>query len=210
MCVGVHWGSFICILRQAGRRASRQAGRQAGFWQSQELWNRLSLQFCCWLDQPIPLYLAKGSPNPTATVTSCEILFHFTTLTDKKACTRLCQPETPCHIHLVNRSREKTVDLAVSKNVLIHMHSQPLKNIIAPPASMCSFPCTQTRPRTRACHLHRHIDTSPIIRARRWQTTQPWVVVKTKAIHILRNKRSVQLTLCLPLSPNSPSAFYYR
>lgn len=54
---------------------------------------------------------------------------------------------------------------------------------------------------TRACHLRRHTDTNPIIRARRWQTTQPWVVVKTKAIHILRNERSVQLTLHLPLYP---------
>ncbi len=87
VCVSAHSGSFICILSQAGR--------QAGFWQGPELWNGLSLQFCRWLDQPIPLYLAEGSPNPTAAVPFCEILFHFTTLTDKKACTHGCASPRP-------------------------------------------------------------------------------------------------------------------
>lgn len=87
VCVSVHSGSFICILSQAGR--------QAGFWQGPELWNGLSLQFCRWLDQPIPLYLAEGSPNPTAAVPFCEILFNFTTLTDKKACTHACASPRP-------------------------------------------------------------------------------------------------------------------
>lgn len=76
-------------------KSSRQAGRQAGFWQGPELWNGLSLQFCRWLDQPIPLYLAEGSPNPTAAAPFCEILFHFTTLTDKKACTHTCASPRP-------------------------------------------------------------------------------------------------------------------
>lgn len=87
VCVSVHSGSFICILSQAGR--------QAGFWQGPELWNGLSSQFCRWLDQPIPLYLAEGSPNPTAAVPFCEILFHFTTLTDKIACTHACASPRP-------------------------------------------------------------------------------------------------------------------
>lgn len=135
--------------------------------------------------------------------------------------TRLCQPKTPCHIYSANGSREKT--LHVCGNVEMHMHivepswkyNRPYAYTFFPhPCSLCltrkhtaTRTSAHTHRYTRACHLRRHTDTNPIIRARRWQTTQPWVVVKTKAIHILRNERSVWLTLFLPLSPISPLSF---
>lgn len=100
MCLSVHSGSFICILSQAGR--------QAGFWQGPELWNGLSLQFCRWLDQPIPLYLAEGSPNPIAAVLFCEILFHFTTLMDKKrACTLVPAQDPMPHLFSWTEAQRK-------------------------------------------------------------------------------------------------------
>lgn len=208
MCLSVHSGSFICILSQAGR--------QAGFWQGPELWNGLSLQFCRWLDQPIPLYLAEGSPNPIAAVLFCEILFHFTTLTDKKrAHTLVPAQKTPRHIYLAEQKhRENNLYgtwICLNAHIVSckynHLHIYTFFHTRALTQCTAERSHTHTHPCTRACHLRRHTDTNPIIRARRWQTTQPWVVVKTKAIHILRNERSVQLTLFLPCSPDSPLSF---
>lgn len=101
------------LYSKSSRQAGGQAGKQAGFWQGPELWNGLSLQFCRWLDQPIPLYLAEGSSNPTAAVPFCEILFHFTTLTDNKACAHtLCQPETP---FLINLAKHRTARMPIRR-----------------------------------------------------------------------------------------------
>ena len=132
---------------------------------------------------------------------------------------RLCQPKTPCHIYLAEREQRENSVSAVWKRLNAHSLSCSWKyNHLH--VYVCTFfffffhvpraqthTHTSTHQRTRACHLRRHTDTNPIIRARHWQTTQPWVVVKTKAIHILRNERSVQLTLSLPLSPVSPLSF---
>lgn len=85
----------VCVSAFRQHHLYSKSSRQAGFWQGPELWNGLFLQFCRWLDQPIPLYLAEGSPNPTAAVPFCEILFQFTTLTDKKACTHACANPRP-------------------------------------------------------------------------------------------------------------------
>lgn len=119
MCLSVHSGCFICILSQAGR--------QAGFWQGPELWNGLSLQFCRWLDQPILLFLAEGSPNPIAAVLFCEILFHFTTLTDKKRAYTLVPAQDPMP-HLFSWTEaEKNCVSGIQKCLNTHIVSPSCK-----------------------------------------------------------------------------------